>query len=810
MGEEGGGAGGGCGGWRGFGELSRFVGREGELGEGERALEEARLVTVTGPGGVGKTRLVMRLAERVKGGFPGGVHVVELAELDASMPVGQAVAAALGARVEAGREPLEAVAGVLGGRRTLLVLDNCEHVLQDVAGVVRALAGRVPEARFLASSRQALHIAGERVLVLGPLQLPRDGADSAAVELFTDRAAAVVPGFRLTDADRDAVHQVCHRLDGLPLALEIAARLLRVLTPHELLDRLGQRFQLLGEAGAERTAPARHRTLRALLDWSHDLCSADERRTWERLSLCAGTVALADAESLAAADGAESGAAFEAITGLLDKSLLGRVASGGRSRLHLLETVRVYGREKLAASGGAEEARRRHRERYLGLAVEAERAYASPRQPEWLLRLREEHANLRQAFALLSTDPDAPAIPAIPGVPGVPAVSTFPSVPGVSAVPGAPGVPAVSAVSAFPTVPSAPTASAVPGAPGTPGVPGIPGVPAITGVTGIPSVPTATTGTAGIPGIPGGPDGAAGRRDQELVMDGVLGLWLYWIVSGKPGECVLWTRGLIERRPVPPAPELRTSWGGMCWSVALSWVVQGDREGGLRLLDRLEETVPPGKRPEWLAAAVQQLRGLSALFTADHARAEAHSAQALRIGGHRPGLLTEQQALAQVGLCFSARGAHEEAVEHLLRALELSQACGETWHRSYLLWALAMEYAETGRDERAVELLLHSLELKHSLDDRLGLAMVGDALALLLARHGEPGKAALLLGACQASWRPAGTPHLWGFAQLIHARERGVDELRRALGEERFAAECLEGERLGLRHALELALPSNG
>ncbi|WP_157963749.1 ATP-binding protein [Actinocorallia populi] len=749
------GAGSGAWGSRGFvagvGVLSRFVGREEELAEGERALESARLVTVTGPGGVGKTRLVMRLAERAAGRFPDGVRIVELAELDSSMPVGQAVAAALGVRVDAGREPLEAVAQVLDGRRTLLVLDNCEHVLPDVAGLVQVLAGASRGVCFLASSRQALNIAGERILTLGPLPLPRDGGESAAVELFADRAAAVVPGFRLTDANRDAVHRVCHRLDGLPLALEIAARLLRFLTPHELLDRLGQRFRLLGEAGAERTAPARHRTLRAVLDWSHDLCSDDERLAWERLSVCAGTVALADAEALVSAEGAEPGAAFEAIAGLVDKSLLLRVESGGRSRLHLLETVRMYGREKLADSAGEEAARRRHRERYLGLAVEAERAYASPRQQEWLLRLRDEHADLRQAF---TPSPPGPATTAPPGV-------TLP--PGGIVPPG----------STIPPGGALPFGGVVPA------------------------------------GFAGSVD-SAGLRHQGVVMEGVLGLWLYWIVSGNLGECVLWARAVTGWWPVPPGPELVEAWAGMSWSAAVALLVHGDRPGAGRLLDRVERVVPLEEGPRWVAAAVRQLRGLSALFSGDIESAEAYSEAALRTGGHRPGLLTGQQALAQIGLCASARGAREEAVECFLRALELSEACGETWHRSYLLWTLSSEYAEAGHDDRAVELLRRSLELKHSLDDRLGMATVSESLARLLARHGDPGKAALLLGAAQALWQPAGTLHLWGFERLLRSREQSLDELRRVLGEERFTAEYLEGGRLGLPHVLELALPRGG
>ncbi|PKK14964.1 AAA family ATPase [Thermomonospora sp. CIF 1] len=689
--------------------LTRFVGREAELATGLRLLSESRLVTLTGIGGVGKTRLALHLAEAVAVRFPGGVHLVELAELTEPTMVDRAVATALGVQTEAERTPLEAMAEALRGRRTLLVLDNCEHLLEATAALTRALLHAVPQLRVLATSRQPLNEAGEQVLAVDPLPLPhRDGSAeqccSAAVELFVDRAKAAVPDFRLTDANREAVVRVCRMLEGLPLALELAARRLRLLTVQELAERLDQRFALLGAAGADRTAPPRHRTLRAVFDWSHELCSAEERAAWERLSVCAGTVSLADAEALCADQRPAAQPALEAIAGLVDKSLLTRIEVRGRTRLRMLETVRMYGREHLAASGRDEQARRRHLEHYLGLARRAEDEYASPRQCRRLLRLREEHANLRQAFRYALAD----------------------------------------------------------------------------------------------------------EQPSPLLFEGARALWLYWIACGNVGEGVHWMRRLSERFPEPPRPDLTTAWCWAMWAAAFALLLQGDHGGCAAFLDRVESAASRAGDggAEWagLQAAVHQQRGLSALFRGDTERAERHSHEALRFGGHRPGLLTTQQALAQIGLSAAVRGAGEEAVHFIRRAIELSEECGETWHRSYLLWTLAIAYTEEGRAREAVPLLRQSLDFKMQLGDLLGMATVSETLAWVLAQSGDPHTAALLLGAAHTTWRPAGAPQLWGFSHLVRYRDRGVQQIRRMLGEASFEKSYRAGERLGLDQALSQAL----
>ncbi|MGW4425543.1 ATP-binding protein [Streptosporangium sp. NPDC004631] len=679
--------------------LNGFVGREPELAEGVRLMSTTRLVTLTGTGGVGKTRLALRLAEQTTDRFPDGVWLMELAGLTDRAVINSAVAAVIGIQLNADREPLETMAEALGDQRVLLVLDNCEHLLDVTATLARSLLRLAPNLRILATSRQPLNVAGEHVLTVGPLPLPEeDGTDSAAMYLFADRARAALPGFCLTEENRAAVARGCRLLEGLPLALELAARRLRVLSLDDLLDRLGQRFLLLGPAGSERTAHPRHRTLRAVFDWSYELCSTDEQRVWERLSVFTGSVSLSDAETVCADRQLGPHAAFEALAGLVDKSLLRRVEAQGRTRLHMLETVRLYGQERLAASGQEAEARRRHRDHYLELARQAEEGYATPHQQEWLLRLTREHTNLLQTFTYALAEDAADK------------------------------------------------------------------------------------------------DEAAGP-----LLEGVYALWLYWAASGKVGEGAHWMRRISERYSAPPTADLSADWCRAQWCAAFTRTLHGDRHGAEHVLDRVEPVIQ-SEGDEWIGihAAVHQLRGLCALFTGDLERVERHSRAALRAGGHRSGMITGQQALAQLGLVASMRGSRQEALACFQQALELSEGCGEIWHRSYLLWALAVECIETDQTGEAITLLRRSLDLKWRLGDRLGAATVSETLAWALAQCGQPRLAALILGAAHIAWQPAGAPQLWGFAHLMESRDRSITQIRRMLGDGPFQEEYRTGERRGL------------
>ncbi|WAZ23810.1 LuxR C-terminal-related transcriptional regulator [Streptomyces cinnabarinus] len=344
-------------------EPAGFVGRRAELLGGRQLLAGSRLVTLTGPGGVGKTRLALRLADRVHRTFPDGIRFVDLAGLDDPALVPLAAAAALGPPDRVGRPPLDALAERVGERRLLLVIDNCEHLLTACAELTAALLHGTPNARILATSRHRLGLTGEHLLELRPLPVPDPDGDLSdadrhpALALFADRAAAVVPGFRLTEANRAAVARLCRSLDGLPLAIELAAGRLR-------------------DVGLDRLADGHFGSLRATVDRSHRLCTEQERLTWARASVLAGGFDLETAEAVCA-DGVRlrSEEVLEAVAGLVDKSVLIREATAGGVRYRLLGTLRHYGLDRLRALPDEESATRgRHRDRTRHQAGTGERA----------------------------------------------------------------------------------------------------------------------------------------------------------------------------------------------------------------------------------------------------------------------------------------------------------------------------------------------------------------------------------------------------------------------------------------------------
>lgn len=387
-------------------EMTRFIGRRRELSEARALLARGRLVTLTGPGGIGKTRLALRLAADVRRSFPGGVWLVELAALEAGEQVAQTVAARLRVGREALSDPLTRLVEHIAGRRMLLVLDNCEHVLDGCAELVATLLARSPELQVLSTSRQALTVSGEHVFPVPPMTLsaPVVSAEhSEAVALFADRAVAVRPDYPLTSQNAAVAEEICRRLDGMPLAIELAAAQMRVLSAPQILSRLDDRFRLLG--AGPRTAPPRQRALRAAIDWSHDLCTRQERLLWARLSVLSGGFDLEAAEQLCSGAGIDRQDVLPLITGLVDKSVLTCEEQGTRMRYGLLETLRQYGREQLAASGEETVLRERHRDYYCRMAGQAETAWFGPDQMAWFTRLRIEHANFQAALAFTTSEP---------------------------------------------------------------------------------------------------------------------------------------------------------------------------------------------------------------------------------------------------------------------------------------------------------------------------------------------------------------------------------------------------------------------
>jgi predicted ATPase len=386
-------------------ELTGFVGRRADVAEAKRLLSVSRLVTVTGIGGVGKTRLALRAAAEAQHDFHDGAWLIELGELRDPSSVIDVVAGGLGLRDQSGRVLLEALVEFLRARMLLLILDNCEQVVGEAAKLTEVLLRVCPELRILATGRERLGIGGEAVLRLSPLAVPdadrelRELTDYDAASLFAQRADAALPGFRLTEENKAIVARICSRVDGLPLAIELAAARLRAMSCEQILERLHNRYALL--ARGARGAPARQQSLGWCIGWSYDLCTPAEQRTWARLSVFAGSFQLEAAEDICNGDLAPENMA-DLLAALVDKSILTRTESNGEVRFRLLDTVREYGREKLTLTGGYPTLRRRHLDWYQRLAADVEAEWFSSRQIHWMKRTEMETHNLREAleFAL--------------------------------------------------------------------------------------------------------------------------------------------------------------------------------------------------------------------------------------------------------------------------------------------------------------------------------------------------------------------------------------------------------------------------
>ena len=438
--------------------LTSLVGREQEIAEVRACLQAARLVTLTGTGGVGKTRLAIEVGQQIAAEYAEGVRFVDLAPLTDSELVVQVVASTLGLREEAGRPLQETLAGYLRSRHLLLILDSCEHLIQACAQLADRLLQNCPHLRILATSRQALGLIGEVSFRVPSLALPpsnarrnaphqydspegEDGVQSfvmryEALRLFADRARQALPTFHIDARNVEAIGRICHQLDGIPLALELAAARVKAMPVEQIATRLDDRFRLM--TGSNRTALPRQQTLHGLFDWSYNLLSEPEQALLRRLSVFAGGWTLEAAEQVTGyreqetgerQEGAarESGAkqaeesnfpgtcnpspvtsheVLDLLTSLVEKSLV-IYDYQGEARYRLLETVGRYAGEKLTESGEETEMRKRHRDYFLHLAEEAEPNLQGPDQAEWLRRLEREHDNLRTALALEAADEES-------------------------------------------------------------------------------------------------------------------------------------------------------------------------------------------------------------------------------------------------------------------------------------------------------------------------------------------------------------------------------------------------------------------
>ncbi|GAA2307976.1 hypothetical protein GCM10010431_29800 [Streptomyces kunmingensis] len=378
--------------------MNRFIGRAAELGALRRTLETARLVTVTGAGGVGKSRFAAHVAARSPEGLRrDGVWRVELAPIRRPELVEYTVVEALGLTDHTTRPPRQILVDHLAERQLVLVLDGFEHLVDACASLVRDLLRAAPGLRVVAVGRRPLALEGEHLFPLAPL------TDEDAVELFADRATALLPGFTLDGGHAVDVLEVCRRLDCLPLAVELAAGRLPALSPTQLMERLDDRFRLL--TGGCRDALPRHQTLRTAIGWSHELCTAQERLLWARLSVFAGQFDLEAAEYICGGEGLPSEAVLDVLHDLLTQSVVIREESVAGVRYRMLDTVRAYGAEWLEQIGDGRRMRRRHRDWYMGLATWCELDWFSPRQGEVAARIDAELPNLRAALEFCLTEP---------------------------------------------------------------------------------------------------------------------------------------------------------------------------------------------------------------------------------------------------------------------------------------------------------------------------------------------------------------------------------------------------------------------
>jgi predicted ATPase/class 3 adenylate cyclase len=389
-------------------QVTSFVGREREMAEVKRLLQGNRLVTLTGPGGTGKTRLSLQVAADLFEDFPHGVWLVELSTVSDPELVAETIINAVRIREAPDKTPLTTLVEALRTRQLLLVLDNCEHLVAACARIATTLLRGCPQLKVVASSREALSVEGETIWALAPLSLPDMGRDQAtpdmehlarleAVQLFVERATAVRQDFRLTLDNAALVARICWRLDGLPLAIELAAARVKLLPLAQILDRLDHRFRLL--TGGSRAALPRQQTLGALIDWSHDLLSEPERVLFRRLSVFVRGRTLEMAESVCGVEGLDPAEIFDLLCSLADKSLLMvEAAPDGEPRYTMLESIWDYADDRLVQAGEDARFRRRHLDYFVALAEEAEPHLIGPDQKAWLEKLALDHTNLNHAL----------------------------------------------------------------------------------------------------------------------------------------------------------------------------------------------------------------------------------------------------------------------------------------------------------------------------------------------------------------------------------------------------------------------------
>ena len=386
--------------------LTSFIGRERELAEAKTKLAQARLLTLIGPGGTGKTRLSVQLGGDLLAQFPDGIWMTELAPISDAALIPQSIATVFGLRESPDRPLIELVTDYLRAKNLLLIFDNCEHLIDECARLAEHLVQNCPDLKILASSRETLGVSGETTYRVPSLSLPQTSQsfadlenllDFESVQLFVDRATAANPNFQLTEKNASSVAQVCRRLDGIPLALELAAARVRVLSVEQITERLDDRFRLL--TGGSRTALPRQQTLRALIDWSYELLSAPEKALFRRLAVFVDGWTLEAAEQVCSGNGVDEYEVLDLLTQLVDKSLVIAEQRDDSIRYYRLETIRQYAREKLLETDEAIHVRNDHLDFYIAFTARIDEEYVNPRQDDVFKKTISEYDNIRSALS---------------------------------------------------------------------------------------------------------------------------------------------------------------------------------------------------------------------------------------------------------------------------------------------------------------------------------------------------------------------------------------------------------------------------
>jgi predicted ATPase/DNA-binding SARP family transcriptional activator len=789
--------------------LTDTVGRNDAVAELRALLNDHRLVTLTGPGGVGKTRLALETATQSAGAFPDGVWLVELAGLTkagASRPADLAMAV-LGIRDDSSMDPAELLAKALRASRMLLILDNCEHLIDQAAKLTARLLRAAPELRVLVTSREPLKLAGEVVWSVPPLELPDPAADPepaalarfGAVQLFVTRAGAAAPGFRLDGGNAQAVAALCRRLDGIPLALELAATRVRALGVHELLARLDDRFRLL--ATGHRDAPLRHQTLWAVIDWSWELLTEPERLVLRRLAVTVDGCSLRAAEAICAEDDLD---VLGLVSRLVDRSLVAVADGPDGPRYRLLESVAAYSLQRLCQAGESGQLRLRHRRYYTSLAERAAPHLHGHDQRSWLRRLDAEAANLHNALDSAFRDNDDAAVRLVNALAWywflrgrlTEARRALDEALALGHGSSTARATATAWKSGFTTL-----AGERPRHPAPPPVGSIddPTIRAtlewfhafVASDFGDPSVGEAMLGQA-----------LASFRalgDQWGIAAALSTRAKLAMVRGDPAAA----QG-DARQSLAIFRALGDRWGQL---QAIEWLgaaeaATGDhtRAGrlhrdGLRVAEELGLWPQASDALSWL--------GRNALHSGDLAQAREFLERAMRLAAEQSYL--PGQVFAELGLGQTARreGKLDIAETHLRTVLQTSRRTGSEPDVAHMISLSELGFVAEQRGDPAAAASWHleSLAAAQKLGDPQAVAQALTGLAGAQALGGQPDRAAQLLGAADTAWRSAGASLPPGDGADVN---RITAVTRQALGEAAFAAEFQNGCRLRPEQAASL------